>query len=334
MIERVNSKRVLFPETKQKAFLLRIEKRLRLPPKKIAELLKIHPRTFGDWKREKFSMPLAVLKTLSQKTRIKIPSYIEIRDPFWYASKGGKIGGQKTYQKYHIIGGDPEKRKIRWKEWWEKRGKFLEIEILKRKFAKIPKKSAALAEFTGIVLGDGSISKRQIIIFLNYKDEGEYALFVAKLCKKLFGIVPTISRNMQKSTYAVVLSRTTLVNFCEKDLGLKIGDKIKHQIDVPTWIKRSKKFSIACVRGLIDTDGSVIKHKYKSKNKYYNYKKIGFTNRSLPLLKFTNKIFNKLDIKNRFMGEYDIRIENRKDVDRYFNLVGTHNPKNWQRYIK
>lgn len=37
------------------------------------------------------------------------------------------------------------------------------------------------------------------------------------------------------------------------------GSKFKQGVSVPTWIKKSKKFSTACLRGLFETDGSVYK---------------------------------------------------------------------------
>lgn len=334
MTGQLNSERAVFPKTKQRKFLLNAEKRLALTSDKIAKLLKIHPRTFSDWKKEKFSMSFKALKKLSDKARLKMPSYIEIREPFWYTSKGGKIGGPAVFQKYGFIGGNPERRKLKWKEWWNQTGKFIEKDILKKKPIKTPKKNTDLAEFIGIVIGDGSISKRQITITSNYKDEKKYCYFIIKLCNKLFGVMPTMRHRKPKSTYDVVVSRTALTDFLTKDLGLKIGSKTRQQIDIPKWIQKDKKLSIACLRGLVDTDGSIITHKYKSKNKYYSYKKIGFTNRSRPVLEFVNGILNKSGIKNRFMGDYDIRIENKNHVKAYFNLVKTHNPKHWQRYIE
>jgi len=38
-------------------------------------------------------------------------------------------------------------------------------------------------------------------------------------------------------------------------IGLVLGNKVKQQIDIPEWIKSNNNFSLACVRGIIDTDG-------------------------------------------------------------------------------
>jgi len=38
-------------------------------------------------------------------------------------------------------------------------------------------------------------------------------------------------------------------------LGLKCGNKVTQQVGVPNWIQNNTSYTIACVRGLIDTDG-------------------------------------------------------------------------------
>ena len=85
----------------------------------------------------------------------------------------------------------------------------------------------------------------------------------------------------------------------------------------------------------MDTDGCVVIHRYKSKGKIYCYKKLSFTSRSLPLLNSVKNILTELKIKNRITKDnYEIRIDAKKDVKRYFDIIGSHNPKHIMRYEK
>jgi len=100
---------------------------------------------------------------------------------------------------------------------------------------------------------------------------------------------------------------------------------------MPPWIKKSKKYSIACIRGLVDTDGSVIKHRYKVNGRWYIYKKLSFCSRSRPLQLSVAKILADLGMKARITG-YDVRLESVADVKTYFTIVGSSNPKHLKRY--
>jgi len=328
------SKRVLFKPKEQKKFLNQSKKITGLSWVELAQLLKISNRTLTDWKKEKFSMSLKAVKLLSKRARLRFPENVEVKNPFWYVYKGAKIGGFAVYKKYGYIGGDPEKRKKKWYEWWEREGKYKKHPFINVCIPiKKPRKSKELAEFIGIAIGDGGISKYQIVITLHKINDLEYSKFVNNLMKKLFGISPSIYYRPNYSVINITISRVELVKFFVK-MGLRIGNKIQQGINIPKWIKNNNRYKIACLRGLIDTDGSIIIHKYRSRGKYYTYKKIGFTSRSPFLLKSVSEILNGLNIKHRFMKRYDIRIEAKENVKNYFKIVGTHNPKHLKRYYK
>lgn len=329
----LKSKRVFFPKTKQKTFILKAKRKLGLTDAKIANLLKITQRTLTDWKREKFSISLDAVKTILKKTDMDFPENVEIRNPFWYVNIGGRSGGLAVYNKYGIVGGNPEKRKRKWREWWEKKGKFLNHPILQCKSINKPKKNRDLAEFVGIVLGDGGITKRQITITLHQKDDKEYIKYIIELIKKLFKVNASLYDKKNCAAKNVIISRTKLVNFFVEELGLKIGNKTKQQIDIPNWIKRKQQFQIACVRGLVDTDGSVFSHKYKVNRKSYIYKKMTFTNHSKPLLLFVYNALKNLGLNPRLAKEKnDIWLDNQKDIRKYFLIIKPHNPKHIKRY--
>lgn len=335
MAEQLKSKRVEFKFGKQKEFIEQSKKELNLTWQDLAEVSKTSTRNLNDWKNEKNSMSLFAVENICKKRRCKMPENIVVKDAYWYVEKAGIAGGKAVYTKYGIIGGNQDIRKEKWSEWWEKEGKFHPNDILKPLSFKKPKFSKELAEFVGIVLGDGGITNYQIKITLHSTDDFEYSCFVEKLIEKLFGIIPSKKKRHDCNVLNIVLSRIELIKFLVKNIGLKTGNKVAQQVDISQWIMKNKNFSVACLRGLIDTDGCVIIHRYKSRGKSYLYKKISFTNRSLALISSARKILNELEIKNRITkNNYEIRIEARRDVEKYFNVVGSHNSKHLLRYSK
>jgi len=229
MVESFISKRVFFPRGEQRKFILKMKKLLNFSYIELAQLLKISSRTLSDWKREKFSISLKAVEILTRKTNRKMPKNIKIKDAFWYVNKGAKAGGLAVYKKYGRIGGNPKYRKKKWYEWWEKEGKYKPNSITVSKPIQKPAYSEELAEFVGIVLGDGGITKRQVIITLHRKDDKEYGKIVVDLVKKLFGVPVGIYDNKKDSTTNYTISRSELVRFCIEKLGLKQGIKLNNR---------------------------------------------------------------------------------------------------------
>ncbi len=336
MAETFKYKRIFFPKGKQKKFIINAKNKLGLSWDELAKLLGISVRNLIDWKNEKISMPFNVVKIICRKTKIKTPKNIEVREKFWYVKKGARLGGLSVYKKYGKVGGDSEYRKKKWREWWEKTGKF-NLRLLPNKTLpfKNPEISKELAEFIGIMLGDGGISRYQITITLHDKDDLKYSKFVLKLMKKLFGINPSVYHSKKKSVNTLVISRSKLIKFLTGRIGLKIGNKIKQQIDIPNWIKKDKKLKIACLRGLMDTDGCLVIHKYKVKNKEYRYKKLDFCSASQSLIKSVMKILKEFDFKPRLSHNgKNIWIDKQDEVKRYFAVIKSNNPKHISRFLR
>ena len=269
--------RILLPKGEQRKFIEKVL--LKISVAKAAKLCDLSERTIRDWRREKFLIQKGAMLKLCQKTNVPIPRNFEEKDDYWYVSKGNKIGGRlgglACIKKYGCVGGPLRKKK--WYEWWYKKGQYNSKIIAFVKPFKKPAFSEDLAEFVGILLGDGSIQKNQISITLHYLDDKEYGEFVSSLAKKLFDVHVGKCFCKKSSVNRYLISRSRLVDFFVKKLDLKIGNKIKQQVDIPIWIKQNKLYSIACMRGLFDTDGCVFDHCYKVSNKIYCYKKLSFT---------------------------------------------------------
>lgn len=328
-----NSDRVIFPKGKQHKFLQKILKKFSI--QEIAKECDVSVRTIRDWRREKFTVDLSAVQRISKKAGISFPKYVTFKKRYWYTASGSSAGGIAVFRKYGEVGGNPKYRKRKWREWWEKEGRYKKHPIIGvSKPIQKPRFSSELAEFVGILLGDGGISRSQIVVSLNSIEDRDYAKFVTFLIKKLFHVPVGIYMDKHAAVIDLVISRVELVRFCVEKLELKIGNKVKQQVDVPEWIKKNKQYLIACTRGLVDTDGSVFSHRYKVNGKWYAYPKISFSNRSVPLLKTVLHTLTLLGMKPRITrDEKDVRIESQKDVKLYFDLVGTSNVKYLKKYM-
>jgi hypothetical protein len=181
---------------------------------------------------------------------IPIPKKHTIINWNLHYQNAGRLGAITKLSKYGKVTNDEEYRKEMWKKWWEKEGKYRAVPkgFITTKQIKIPKKSKILAEFIGILLGDGHISKYQVGITLS-SDEKQYRGYVAKLVFKLFGITPTIVNHKSRKATTIVVSRKSLVEFCQK-FGFVGGNNLSDFGD-PTFNNKAT----ACFR--LDGSGNL-----------------------------------------------------------------------------
>jgi len=328
-----NNLRVFFPKGEQGLFLERIQHKLNLNLGNFAKIAGVGVRSLSDWKREKNSVSFTSLKVLCKTANIELPKNIKIKDRFWYIKRAGRLGGLSSYKKYGKVGGNQEYRKKKWLEWWEKQGRFNPNQHFLTKDIIRPKESDMLAEFIGILLGDGGVSKRQVSITLNRIDDLEFSYYVRSLIDRLFSIKSSVNHREDKSVLNIVVSRTKLVSFL-LEMGLKIGSKVRHQTGVPKWINKSDSFIKFCLRGLLDTDGCFYIDKHKYKDKIYLNCGINFTNRSLPILNFFKDNLVKFGYHPTQKTKFSIFLRREEEIIRYFGEIGSSNPKHLNKFQK
>lgn len=316
----------------QAAFLDRAKEKLGLNWDGLGDLLDIHSRTVRDWYREKHNMSHQAAVKISKKSGISIPASTRIKTLEDHIQSIKYSGYQGVLDKYGSIPKNEIKRVQNWKRWWDTGGKYLPSHIRSNPlpFTRAPK-SEQLAEFIGIMLGDGGLTNYQVKVTLHAIDDKAYGEFICKLFVQLFGVVPSVLNRKDCRAIDIVISRSALVKYCTY-LGLVIGNKVLQQIDIPSWVKEKEQYRKACVRGLIDTDGGVIKHAYTVNGKRYIYKKLSFTSLSKPLLQSVYEILTSFGIKARIGSNHDVRIDSKSAVNRYFEIIGSSNPKHLNRY--
>jgi len=122
---------------------------------------------------------------------------------------------------------------------------------------------------------------------------------------------------------ALTISGAGLVEILEK-IGMRRGDKVAHQVHFPQWIRGKLAYRIACTRGLFDTDGGLYFHK-KTKKKYLGW---CFANFSKPILAGIADTLRELDFNVKKVGEHKLYMYREESIARYFQVVGSNNPKN------
>lgn len=202
-----------------------------------------------------------------------------------------------------------------------------------RKQIKCPKPSELLAEFLGIFLGDGSFGNRyQIFISWNHKCEEDYARYIQKIVRDLFGLESKIRIREKYGSAEVIISSSNLVDFVRRLLGLKAG-KSKKLFKLPAWLSKNKRFKIGFSRGLFDSEGCVYCHQYHSNGKMYSYTKIAVTNYCDKILSVFHHYLKDLGI-NSVKYRNRVHIYSAPDTVRFFELIGSNNSKNKIRFKK
>lgn len=316
--------RLLFTKGELRNFIITVEAKLGLGSGQLADLVSISGRTVRDWKREKFNPSKDTLLELSKLSGVPLPKY-RILPQYWYVSKGASLGGKQRYKLYGPLGTIKD-RSRGGKSSWDKRRNNPELWVKYTNIIKEPEESKDLAEFIGIMLGDGGITHFQCSVYLNSEIDKEFAYYVKNLMSKLFGIIPRIYVHKKHKVCRVSVSSVNLVKYLASK-GLCIGDKVRAQVGVPSWVLLNPEYIKACIRGLIDTDGSLIIHRYRIKGKEYSYPKISFSNKSEPLLEFIYWGLSQFGLNPKRTYRSEVWLHSQNDVRRYLEVIGVSNYK-------
>ncbi len=216
--------------------------------------------------------------------------------------------------------------------WGQKKGGNLSTGTLKE--IAYPKESKELAELIGIILGDGNIhvfqgksTSHMVRIAGDSNKDRDYLLnHVKPLFETLFKIECKIHKHKSFNALYIIINSKKVVEFL-LDKGLVAGNKIKQGVGIPYWIKKKKSWYAACIRGLMDTDGSL----YLLKPHWPNIMQICFTNRNLVLLNEVKEGLEILDIRCSKIcyktNTPKIYVTQKKAVRKFYKVVSFRNNK-------
>ncbi len=294
-------------------------------PEKLARRCKVVVRTLNDWRRGKYLSNYEMVTTLSNEFKVPLDGVREL-EQYWYVKKGASKGAKARFEKYGHLG-TPEGRikggKVSQQRRREDPEKYRALGCNVRKEFALPPHSEKLAELVGIILGDGTISDYQVKIFLDRIRDEEYAVFVADLMEEILGERPSAMIPKAENVIVLTVSGVNLVEVFEQ-LGLQRGDKVLHQASFPQWIQDDLIYRMACTRGLFDTDGGLYFHQ-KAVKKYLGW---CFASHSKPLLDGVMDTLREMRFNVKKVGEHKLYMYGLKDIFRYLDFIGSHNPKN------
>ncbi|MEK6881402.1 MAG: LAGLIDADG family homing endonuclease [Nanoarchaeota archaeon] len=204
-------------------------------------------------------------------------------------------------------------------------GSFREPKLL------VTKPSKELAEITGIILGDGNIWCKSggyyyVRIAGDAVKDRDYLLnYVKPIFEKLFKKKMHKIERPKNNELFISIGNKDIV-FTLKHFGLSEGDKLKNNVQIPRWVFSSKEYLRACVRGLIDTDGSVCPITGR------NYPYIWFSSAIENLRKTFDEAMNILEIKTskwnvREGRTPDVYIGSKEYIAKYLKTISFKNER-------
>ncbi|MBU1727182.1 MAG: hypothetical protein KJ880_06095 [Candidatus Omnitrophica bacterium] len=325
--------RLLFEEGEQRKFLIKVRQSTGLAWKELAGVCNISTRTLRDWVNEESKIRHDAAVILCKIATMKFPRTKGLLPEYWNVRNAARLGGISRHRKYGNFGTFEGRRRggVKSQEKFHSNPAYAEsIGVKVRKKIAIPAESELLAEFIGIMLGDGGITRNQIKITFNRTTDALYSKFVQEVISKLFGVDSTIIRKKSDKGDDVLVSSVNLVEFLVKK-GLRVGSKIRNNVDIPEWVFRKKIYMIGCLRGLVDTDGSVYLYKHRVNGKDYLNFSICFTNHSGPLLASLFNLLLRLGF-NPVKTSSRVYLHKNVDIIKYFDIIKPSNPKHSSKY--
>ncbi|PIU21438.1 MAG: hypothetical protein COT15_02320 [Candidatus Diapherotrites archaeon CG08_land_8_20_14_0_20_34_12] len=193
----------------------------------------------------------------------------------------------------------------------------------KTKHIHTPPLTEDLAEFLGILSGDGCLTKPYCtaITCNNLVDKYYVKNRVRELCINLFQAVPTI--RVQKNAIHIRVYSKELFNFLKNKYDFPEGLK-KNKLKIPIKILQKEKLVKAFLRGVFDTDGSFHKH-------HKNTAAIEITSASKTFLEEIRDALSTFGFSVCLSG-ISTYIYDSKQIDLFFKKIKPNNLKHIYKY--
>ncbi|MDO8575561.1 MAG: LAGLIDADG family homing endonuclease [bacterium] len=203
-----------------------------------------------------------------------------------------------------------KKRKVdNFSNWREKMRKTGKIKSNYPDFVK----DGDLAEFIGVILGDGHICKfprtESLSLFSNSNNLG-FVKRYAKIFEKVFHKKPTISKRSKMNCIKINIYEKNI----SKRLGIYSGARIKRKIIIPDWILLNDDFVVRYLRGLYEAEGCFCAHKPTGTYKLF------FSNRNISMLKNVFSLLKRLGF-HPHIRYCDVQLSRKEEVKRAMEIL-------------
>jgi len=187
--------------------------------------------------------------------------------------------------------------------------------------------SIDFAEFYGILLGDGCIYSNLNTFCISSDgllDAPYVTDYVAPLVSKLFGRKPAVYYSKFERSIKCVFNSRLITNFLV-EFGFPFGKKLLGKAVIPVKFFKNLDLLKSCIRGLVDTDGSLCPHP--------NSKIMLNLTTEIPTL-WEDCLHAFIDLGlNPSSSKGQIYLYGHEKVEKYFEKVGSSNMKHISKYI-
>lgn len=212
-----------------------------------------------------------------------------------------------------------------------KRFGFSVVEFPDKGDASVPEwLSENLAEFVGIMLGDGHInlSNYQFTIACGAVDAEYITKHIPSLVSGLFSKEVHI-KDFEGIYFHCVFSSKKVCEYLVDNIGMFGGRKLA--VEIPDIFFKTVALLTGCVRGLFDTDGGLHRHHKHSAQLIFTNKCVSLVDslkKALILLGYHPSLYH-----NKKRKIYSLYLFN-ADVRRYFLKIGSSNHKNNIKFLR
>ena len=248
----------------------------------------------------------------------KFLSGAKFLDSNWGAIKGGIRGIAVVKKKY----GEAYLAMLRDRGLEASRKSPRSVSYLKRII--VPAEvNTEIAELLGVYLGDGTINDYMMRISGDKRYDRNYFEYLAGVMERNFGLASVILENPSTNNLSLQIHSKQFATFFKEKFFLKSGDKIRNQSKIPDLLLADDELAKACLRGLMDTDGSFSRRSV--------YLCMAFTSYSPVLL---NQVY---ELGKRF-GYFSYKVNGQvgsnswKKLQKYFSEVGSSNLRHIVRF--
>jgi len=191
-----------------------------------------------------------------------------------------------------------------------------------------------LAEFAGILLGDGSLclkdergnTNNRLKITFNTKDDAEYILYVKNLIKSLFNINPVIKkRQYEDNTTDIFVFNKEIILFLINEIGLKLSPKWDRAVIPKKFLADGLELYV--LQGYFDTDGSLV----TTNNNGTIYPRLEMKVCPSPMQYQFIDILKKYDFRfgsyNIGKGKVRVQLNGKAQLKKWIDLINFSNEK-------
>lgn len=216
--------------------------------------------------------------------------------------------------------------------------------MIEMKTENLAEKSEYLAEFLGLMSGDGYLliktGKKKVYriqITLNSTEDIFYVNYVSNLIFRLFRVNPTKQNRIENALYLNINNKK--IAYFVESLGFPIGRK-KNKLKIPGWVFNKKSYVRAFLRGLMETDGSLFFAKRGTyKTNKYPVMEIKCVDKNF--MTEVKKAFNFIGFMPLFRecdegihdNAYKVQLNGERWLNKWANEIGFNNLNYKTRYI-